>query len=899
MLLNSGDHLGPYEILGPLGAGGMGEVYRARDTRLGRDVALKVLPQHLSTNPEARARFEREAKTISSLHHPTICTLFDIGREGATDYLVMELVEGVTLGTRIEKGPLPTSEVLRVGIQIADALERAHRAGVVHRDLKPGNVMLTKSGAKLMDFGLARTTGLAGPPGDGRTTVALSQSPTVAHPLTAEGSIIGTFQYMAPEQLEGKEADARSDLWAFGCVLYEMATGRPAFEGRSQASLISSIMSGEPAPIAAAAPLSPPAIESVVRRCLAKDPEDRWHSAHDVKLQLAGLAEGGPASGPMAAPMIRSPRRSSERVAWVIAGLALAMVAALLARLPGPASGPLRTVITAPSGTRLKVTGDDSGPPAISPDGTQLVFSAIGQGAGARLWLRRMDELSARPLPGTEGATFPFWSPDNRSIAFFASGSLKRLDVDGGSVRSLCPCGGARGGSWSRSGVILFTPDYRTGLSRVSAAGGMPVTVTTIDTTRESTHRWPQMLPDGRHFIYLAARHDDPTRRAAIWYGSLSGGPPHKLFDSPSSALYASGWLLYVRDSTLMAQRFDPASGRLSGEPVSTREVVQFDPSTWRTVVTISDAGLLVYGLGGRTTPYRVVWFDRTGHALRVLGEPANHISVALSPDGARAAVETQDTPNADVWVYDVGSGARDRVTSSPDDESQPVWSPDGARIAYSHQRPGGHYQMESIRGDGAGSPVVLHADSGADVSPQAWSPDGRYLYFSLGRRADGTLWRLSLDARHVVERVLPEAQRADNVAISPDGRWIAYVSLSSGRRELMAIPAPLTGRPPDLAARHWQLTSAGGDKPRWRRDGRELFYMRPDGMLMALTVNGSGGEFRVLAERPLFQSFQREALRSYDVAPDGQHFVICVAGSEGDAALACVSGWLPSLRRR
>jgi Tol biopolymer transport system component len=594
-------------------------------------------------------------------------------------------------------------------------------------------------------------------------------------------------------------------------------------------------------------------------------------------------------------------------VPWAVAAVATLAAVAAFVLLPrgGASRAPVRTVIAAPPGTRMGLAGDDAGPPVISPDGTQLVFSAIGQGGGARLWLRRMDELTARPLPGTESGTFPFWSPDGRSIGFFTGAQLKRMDLDGGAVLTLAPVSGSRGGSWSKKGVILYTAGYVEGLKRVPASGGTPVVVTTLDTTRESTHRWPQVLPDGDHYIYLSAKHDDPSA-AAIWYGSLSGGTPRKLFNSPSSAVYASGWILFVRDSTLLVQRFDPGSGRLSGDPVSTPEVVQLDPSTWRTVLTASDNGLLVYGLGGRTAPFCVTWFDRSGQAQGTIGEPANHIDVALSPDGRQIALDTQYAPNADLWSYNVSTSARRRLTSRPQDESYPVWSPDGARIAYSAQRHMGgsgqtYYRAEIIRSDGVGEPVVALADNTNDILALSWSEDGKYLLVGRGSyrgTSEAKLERLTL-ADGKAEPVLPVSQLISSAAFSPDSRWIAFSSLSSGRSEVVVVAAPRAGVAPDTTTRQWPVTSNGGDKPVWSHDSRELFYMRPDGTLAALAVDAAGGEFRVLSDRPLFQAFQRDFVHSYDVTPDGRHFVVIVAGTEGGAPLAVVSDWTRSLRRR
>jgi serine/threonine protein kinase len=499
MSLSPGTRLGPYEILAPLGAGGMGEVYKARDTRLDRTVAVKVLPAHLSFNPEVRARFEREARAVSSLSHPHICTLHDVGRHEEIDFLVMEYLDGETLAHRLEKGPLPLTEVLRHGVEIASALDVAHRSGIVHRDLKPGNIMLTKGGAKLLDFGLARATGLAGTAGD------LTHSPTMTRPLTAEGSIVGTFQYMAPEQLEGKEADARSDIFSFGAVLYEMATGRRAFEGKSQASLIAAILEHEPAPISSLQPMAPASFERIVRQCLAKEPDDRWQTAGDLKRELNWIAEGSQAG--VAAPVTQR-RRSRERIAWglvaVLSLLSVASVAGYLARAPKPAPV-IRSSIQTPEKQFVSFV-------ALSPDGTRLVFSAKAVGAQPSLWVRRLDDARSEPIPGTEEATFPFWSPDGRFLAFFADGKLKKVDLAGGPVVTICEAERGVGGTWGRDGTILFAPTPSSPLFRVPSSGGKPAPVTKFDQKRpETMHRYPVFLPDGRHFLYAAAT-TRPTR---------------------------------------------------------------------------------------------------------------------------------------------------------------------------------------------------------------------------------------------------------------------------------------------------------------------------------------------------------------------------------------------------
>src|SRR5262249_36604381 len=498
MTLAEGSQLGPYQILSPVGAGGMGEVYRAKDTRLDRIVAIKVLPSHLSENAEIRQRFDREPKTISSLSHPHICALHDVRHQHGTDYLVMEFLEGESRADRLAKGPLPTEQALRYGIQIADALDRAHRQGIVHRDLKPGNVMLTKSGVKLVDFGLAKLAA-AGP-----VASSLSILPTQAGAnLTQDGTILGTFQYMSPEQLEGKEAGARSDIFAFGAVLYEMATGNKAFAGKSQASLIAAILDSQPAPISTVQPMSPPALDRVVQTCLAKDPDDRWQTAHDVMLELKWIAEGGSQAGVPAPVAARRVQR--ERTAWIAAALfaaAALALATLYFATPRRGDRIVRTSILPPSKTVYRSVGESAGPPAISPDGLTLAFTASDTPGRSQLWVRSFDAAAPRALPGTEGAMYPFWSPDSKSIGFFCSGKLKKVDAAGGPVLTICDAADGRGGTWGRDGVIVFEPHFREPLARVSASGGPVTAGTKLDESRrETTHRFPFFLPDGKHLL--------------------------------------------------------------------------------------------------------------------------------------------------------------------------------------------------------------------------------------------------------------------------------------------------------------------------------------------------------------------------------------------------------------
>jgi len=901
MQLNPGTKLGPYEILAPLGAGGMGEVYRARDTRLGREVAIKVLPTHLHEQPEVRTRFEREAKTISALNHPHICTLFDVGREGGIDFLVMELIDGETLAARLTKGALPAADVLRIGSEVADALDRAHRAGIVHRDLKPGNIMLTRSGAKLMDFGLARVTGLAGGNGSGVTMAALTQSPTQAQPLTAEGTIVGTFQYMSPEQLEGKEADERADIWALGCVLYEMSTGRRPFEGGSQASLITSIMGSHPAPISQVTPMSPPALDRLVAACLAKDPAERVQSAHDVKLQLAWMAEGG---SDIAMPkVVAKRRRNRAALLWALALIPAVVAGALIrdaVRGKGGAESVVRSALLPPAGTRLETTGDDSGPPAISPDGSMVVFCAVGGGGGKRLWLRRLDSYDARPLTGTDEASYPFWSPDSRSIGFFTPGAVRRFDVEEGTVVTVAPVlYNARGGAWSSEDVILFSPSFRSGLSRVAASGGDVTAVTVLDTTRESTHRFPYFMPDGKHFIYLSAMHTDADGRSSgVYFASIDGGEAKRVLTCRSNAIYSDGFLFFVQDSTLMAQAFDPDTGEVEGAPRATRETVQIDGSTWRMPATVSDNGTLVYALSKGTGNTRLTLFERSGSVVKHLTGFGNLLNVRFGDDGRRVAYELQILPLADIWVVDCATGTRTRITTSPEDETIPVFAPDGRYVLYAAKREDAPYAIYRMRADGSGSEALVFAAE-KDVWPLSIARDGRWLVYGHGVASGtpaGSLNVVPLTGDRTPRVLVPESDGFLNAALSPDERWLAFSATVSGRLEVYVSPF----RPEsDGTPARWQISSRGGDRPRWTGSGRELCYTRPDGTIVAVKVDGAGADFRVDGEKDLFQVFQRINISTMDVSPDGQYFVINQLGGSSIEPLAIVTHWTSTLKDR
>jgi serine/threonine protein kinase/Tol biopolymer transport system component len=882
----AGSRLGPYELQAPIGAGGMGEVWRGRDTRLDRSVAVKILPAGFAEDVERRQRFEREAKTISSLNHPHICTLFDVGHEGDAHFLVMELVEGESLADRLQKGPLPLDQVVKFGAQVADALSAAHKQGIVHRDLKPGNVMLTKSGAKLLDFGLARS---------GAGTGAFSDStalPTEAKPLTTAGTILGTFQYMAPEQLEGAEADARTDIFALGALLYEMATARRAFEGKSKTSLIAAILSTQPPPISSVQPVMPPALDHVVRKCLEKDPEDRWQSAHDVASELRWIGEAGSQAGVPATLSLR--RRSRERLAWLLAGglgllwLLTLVPATLHWRERAPESPPVRFTIAPPDKTAF--SGFDV--PAVSPDGKRIVFVAAPAGGTRVLWMRPLDSLSAQPLPGTEGAYLPFWSPDGRAVAFFGNGALKKIEMAGGAAQTLCATQGLGGGTWNQHGDILFAGDGP--IFRVAAGGGEPKPATTLDKPRqEMQHAWPSFLPDGRHFLYVGGGAQPATN--AVFVASLDGSGVEQLLSADSPAVYAPpGYLVYVREGTLMAQPFDADARRLTGDaaPVA-QEIASFGTTSLR-AFSVSSNRVLAYRTGASLAQVRLAWFDRTGRQLETLGETADYSNPALSPDGKRVAVGRRDPKSLmrDIWLFELERGTASRLTFDPADDFNPAFSPDGTRILFTSTRKGPRdIYGKASTGVGEDEPV-LESEGAKNVGD--WSPDGRLVVYDtgggLGAEAASDLWVAPLDGDRKPIPFLVRPFTDTQARVSPDGRFIAYSSNESGTQEVyvMDFPKP-TGK--------WKVSTEGGAEPQWRRDGRELFYLggRPR-KLMTVDVRAVGATFQAGVPRALFEANldPRANVRNrYVVSPDGQRFlIIAPAEQAGPTPLTVVLNW-------
>ncbi len=877
MSLAAGSRLGPYEIVAPIGAGGMGEVYRAQDTRLERTVAVKVLPAHLSSSPESRQRFEREAKTISQLSHPHICALYDVGSEGEIEYLVMEYLEGESLGDRLGKGAMPLDQTLRYGVEIADALDKAHRQGIVHRDLKPGNVMITKSGVKLLDFGLAKAMAPAAQPS------SLTSLPTVAGAanLTQAGTILGTFQYMSPEQLEGKEADARTDIFALGAVLYEMVTGRKAFSGTSQASLISAIMKEEPAPISGIQPMSPPALDRVVRTCLSKDPEDRWQSARDVSNELKWIAEGSQAGVPT---KVSARRKSRERTAWALAALAAAAAVVLAVahfrEAPHPAQL-VRASLVLPEKTFI-------GDMALSPEGGKLAFT-VGNTAGVfTLWVRDLDAGVARQIAGSEGAQFPFWSPDGRFVAFFADGKLKKVESTGGAILAICDAENGVGGSWNREGTIVFGPLPTAGLFRVQASGGKPVSVSKLGAARhEKAHRYPFFLPDGRHFVYTATSLGGGAGEDsnAIRFASLDGREDRLLVGALSNAQYASGRLLYAREETLMAQRFDPDRGVLKGEPVVIEPRV-FQPTSWAGFYAFSASEQAIVTAAQFIRPSQLVWFDRSGKAGASVGPPENFGPFRLSPDERKVAATIMNASRnkSEIWALDVATGAAAKLSGSMH-SYYPAWSSDGSRVFYAAIQ--NETSMPSLWFKPIdGSKEQPFAESSDNQSPWDWSPDGRFLAVlrvPLEGKRYNELWILpASDPKHSVPFATEYQDQAD-ARFSPDGKWLAYTSTETGSPEVYVRPFPGPGGT-------WKVSVAGGFLPQWRGDGKEMFYLSPDSKVMAVPV-ALAPAFHAGTPAELFSL--KSSASNFEASRDGKRFLVnTIPEGAGSPPLNLLLNW-------
>ena len=891
MTVAIGSRLGPYEIVSLLGEGGMGQVWMARDTRLDRDVAVKVLLPGGGATEELRQRFEREAKAISHLGHPNVCALYDVGSHDGTEYLVMEYLEGETLAARLGKGALPLEKLLAIGVEVADALDRAHRQGIVHRDLKPGNVMLTKAGSKLLDFGLARTLLPPGGP------TGMTSMPTVgpASPLTQKGMVLGTFQYMAPEQLEGGEADARSDIFALGAVLFEMATGRKAFEGKSQASVIGAILKDHPPAPSTLAPMTPPALDRLVATCLAKDPEDRFQTAHDVKLQLRWIVEGGSQAG-VPAPVVAR-RKGREKLAWAVAAGSFVLAGVLAVLLLFSREKPerlLRSALPPPEGRSFWLESNTPGPAVVSPDGSQIAFTAAGGGGRFSLWVRSLDAAEARELTGTDGAQYPFWSPDGRSIGFFTPGKLKTIEATGGAPLTLCTAAEGKGGAWSPTGVIVFAAGPTQGISKVSDKGGEPVVITTLDAKRgDDSHRHPRFLPDGKRFLYLARTQRAGGEGNAVLAGSLDGGPEKLLLRSPAAAQYASGHLLYLRETTLMARPFDPGRLAFTGETSPLAEGVLMPAlATGVAVFSASQNGVLVYQTARGQLASSLQWFTRDGKPDGTLGEPADYGELVLSPDGKHAAVTVVDgaTATHDIWVFDLGRGVRSRFTLDAGDDVAPVWTPDGTTIVFSSNRKG-HFDLyrKALGGSAEEEPLLV---SESDKYAAAFADEGRSLVFAQGGPSPGTEFLvMALDGERKPESWRKSRFNDIPSPPSPDGRWLPYSSEESGRWEVYVTTFPRPGR-------KWQISTDGGAYGFWSADGREIIYHDLGGMLRAVPVVPRGEALEVGEPKPLFRvAGPNPAGSTFWPTADHSRFLSVGEGQKPSALLDLVVNWPLKLR--
>ena len=899
MTLAAGARLGPYEILSLLGAGGMGQVYKARDTRLDRVVAIKLLSPDHADRPDRRHRLEIEAHAISSLNHPHICTLFDVGEHDNRIFIVMEYIDGETLDDRLVRGPLEPHEVLRYAGQIADALDCAHRRHIVHRDLKPTNVMLTRSGAKLLDFGLAKAPLL-------ETKGLLSTASFDHRRATAEGTIIGTVQYMAPEQLEGKEADARTDVFAFGTLLYEMATGRKAFDGDSQASIIASILTAHPPAISTARKGHlqdglPQSLDYLAERCLAKHPDERWQTARDLKAAIDWLADGHDPEQKQTTG--RRSGRSMGLVGGSVAALAIVGALALLGAIvlrPKPPAEITRFVVEFPAGTTVAGARAETRM-AVSPDGRHLAIIATTEGT-ERLWIHSFDSLKPRLLAGTEGASSPFWSPDSRFIGFFAAGEgrLKKVELSGGPTRVICSGSVSGLSSWLPDGTILFS-EFRKGLYRVSADGGAPTQITRVDPQRgELNHYWPSVLPNGHQFLYTTTWLGENGQRATpiVYVGSLDSNERKEIARLNSRVVYSrSGHLLYVHEGALLAQKFDLDDLRTIGEPVRIADDLDYYRSTGAAGFSVSDTKLVYRGAAG---PLDLMWFGRRGEPLSRVWADQRFGNLRISPDGEQAAVEVVDPHRgtSDLWMYHFKRGVSTRFTADVNDETMPVWSADGQRIIFGSDRGTGKDASSDFftkSTDGMGSEDVLFVQTGFQT-PDDWSRDGRWLSYTDDNRQTGNdVWALSLSGDRKAQPLFNTPFGEWGSRFSPDSHWIAYVSDESGHPEISIAPFQ------QRAGGKVRVSTGGGLAPRWRGDGRELFYITADGKaLMMVPIEyepvfkaGVAVKLFTIDREPGFRNRARN--RGYDVSPDGQRFLMSVAPGDRQretAQIVVVQNW-------
>ena len=886
LALTPGRRLGPYEILAPIGAGGMGEVYRARDTKLDRDVAIKVLPGSVSRDPDVLNRFEREAKAVAALSHPNILGIFDFGTHEGTAYAVMELLDGETLRSRLDGGALPQRRAVEYALQIVRGLAAAHGKGIVHRDLKPDNVFVTQDGrVKILDFGLAKTAAAPGDAGDTRSPTALA--------YTEPGTVMGTVGYMSPEQVRGLAVDHRSDIFSFGAVLYEMLSGKRAFQRDTAAETMTAVLREEPPELSAAPLQISPALDRIVRHCLEKSPEQRFRSTDDIAFSLQSLSESsGIAVSTVAGPSGRRvPRGVLLGMAGILAGaIAGSLLTSGRQSAQKVAGRPIRFEVNSPPDQQAV------GTVALAPDGSRLAFTARKVGGNtAQLWIRAIEDSTPRMLPGTEGAQQPFWAPDSASVGFFAEGQLKRVAVSGGPPQALAAVTTeVRGASWSGDGRIVFGPTFTGPLLQVSASGGKVTPATVLDKGRgEGTHRWPWFLPDGRHFLYYAAG-STGMEPGEIWVGNLGSSDVKHVGPSSSLAVYAfPGYLLFTRGSALVAQPFDSRRLELRGEatPLGADLPSSSSTSGLRALTASLDGTIAWHSLASAMS--QPVWFDRQGHEIARLAEAAAWFYPRLSPDGQRLAIARgiADTTVEDIWMIDLARNVTTRMTVDPADDAAPVWSPDGTRLVFNSSRKGAAADLYMMRADQPGSEELLVGSEPPKLA-DTWSPDGRFLIFEVNSpqsRQDLRLLPLEGDRKPVPFLATPFNEL--NARFSPDGRWVAYTSDVSGTSEIYVRPFHESGGT-------WRVSNRGGQTPTWKGDGREIYYLAPDSVLMAAPVTGAA-PFQTGTPTPLFKVAVSDAADpQFDVSPDGKRFLVNEQISLKEEPITVLVNWTAALKK-
>lgn len=885
MSLEPGKTLGPYEIIEKTGAGGMGEVFKAKDTRLERTVAIKILPATVALNPDFKQRFEREAKTISSLNHPNICTLYDIGNEDGLDYLVMEYLEGETLSERIKRGAVPMDELLAIAGQVADALDKAHGQGLVHRDLKPANVMLTATGAKLLDFGLAK---LQISDGQVEGISAITQTT----PLTGAGTIVGTLQYMAPEQLEGKEADSRSDIFAFGTLLYEMATGQRAFEGQSQASLIAGILEREPVSVASINPMTPPAFERLVKKCLNKNPESRWQSARDLADEIRWISQSGSQVG---IPLHVAARRKLKfRLAWLLSIVTTVLAvgfAALWFTREIPEADTLRFKISTRNDL-MQVSW-----PCVSPDGGYLAFKAVGSDGKEMIWIRPLNSLDAYPLAGTEGANRPFWSPDSRYLAFIVDrNQLKKIPVNGGPAQLICETNRGADGTWGSSGYIIYDAGLGDSLFMVSASGGTPTALPGLDTTNgEITHSWPWFLPDGKHYLFLAEMSGklQVGAKYLLQVGNIETKEIKTLFPIDARVQYCDpGYLVYFRDGILLAQKFDTDNLEVVGEAIPLSDEVGVGDAD-RAEFGLSNQGTLAFQTNTTVSLNQISWVDRTGEEISQIGEPGAYDDIFLSPDETRLSLIMFDGDQTDVWAHDLERNVRTRITFSDRNDITPLWSADGKYIYYSNNE-SGLYKIFRKAANGMGEPKLVYGHDSLHVAATTRSADGRWLY---GPQVLNNWNIVKFDTQDSTfsEVIVGTPYTERSASLSPDGNYLAYYSTESENAEVYVLELTEGGG-------RWQISSNGGRYPEWSADGKELYYFTPTWDFISVPIQTKpkftiGKPVRLFNKRLTTEGLGRNR---YCVTKDRNKFIMSSPlTATGGGEFTVVVNWLAELEHK